>query len=182
MPRSRRARSALAKLLRGYEQQQVTWEEMQRGFDQLVNVYGSANAAAAAPGRAAMSGATQVEHALDGQTVATMRPIGWDDGNQPPPEGWRVAVVPWNGTQQEVFFDPRRVSSVMTLPKVAVSEQRSSQREANGWSCLGADRAGSQLWVQQPRAAAAARLDALRNASPSSVDHQRGAKPPQVSL
>jgi hypothetical protein len=170
---------ALAKLLRAHELGQVTRDEALRRFEQLVNVYGSADTAA--PDRAATPRATQLEHVVDGQAVATLRPIGWGDGNQPP-EGWRVAVVPWEGTECEVFFDPRHVSSVMTLPNVAVSDQRRSQLQDSGWSILGSDRAGNQLWVQQPRIAAEARLNALRNAPQASIEDQRGAEPPQVSL
>jgi hypothetical protein len=162
---------ALAKLLRAHEQGQVTRDEALRRFQQLVNVYG----------RAPTPRATPLEHVVDGQTVATMRPISWDH-TDPPPEGWRAAVVPWDGTECEVFFDPRHVSSVMTLPQVAVNEQRRAQLQDSGWSTLGTDRAGNQLWIQQPRIAAEARLNAVRNAPQASIEGQRAAEQPQVSL
>lgn len=193
--RPRRAgRDVIDKLLNAYQQQQITWGEMQQRFDELINLHADlggprrprqpigrpARLAAVWAGKEpqAPTGSTLWRTAQTRAMVAEIRPIGWDE---PLPHGWQAASIRWRGEDVEVAYDPVHVSAVLVVGEAQGSERRYQLAEC-GWLPGPTDETGSQLWLKDRTAAAEIRLDEVRNTSASIGTAELRHEPPELSL
>jgi len=96
------------------------------------------------------------------EIVARLRPV---DSDLVLPEGWTAREIRWDGVDREIAFDPRRFSVLRISPGAFDAELR-EMFDAFGWTQLGMDREGAELWAQDRQRSGLARLDRLRGAQP----------------
>ena len=96
------------------------------------------------------------------EIVARLRPVETDLAL---PEGWSAREIRWDGVDREIAFDPRRFS-VMRISPGAFDDELREMFDAFGWTQLGTDREGAELWARDRQHSGLARLDQLRGADP----------------
>jgi hypothetical protein len=92
--------------------------------------------------------------------VARLRPV---ESDLELPEGWTAQEIRWDGVDREIAFDPRRFK-VMRISPGAFDEELRDMFDAFGWTQLGTDREGAELWARDRQRSGLARLDHLRGA------------------
>jgi len=94
------------------------------------------------------------------EIVARLRPV---ESDLALPEGWTAREIRWDGVDREIAFDPRRFR-VMRISPGAFDEELREMFDAFGWTRLGMDREGAELWARDRQQSGLARLDHLRGA------------------
>jgi hypothetical protein len=77
------------------------------------------------------------------------------------PKGWTSQEIRWDGIDREIAFDPRRLK-VMRISAGAFDEELRDMFDAFGWTRLGIDRDGAELWARDRQPSGLARLHHLR--------------------
>jgi hypothetical protein len=87
----------------------------------------------------------------------------------PPPGGWVVEPMRWNGQEVEVAYDARQLHLGRLCPGPAANLRR--QLAANGWRHVSTDSENAELWIAATEDLALSRLDRL-SARDAGVDVQ----------
>jgi hypothetical protein len=94
------------------------------------------------------------------EIVARLRPV---ESDLALPQGWTSQEIRWDGVDREIAFDSRRFK-VMRISAGAFDEELREMFDAFGWTRLGMDREGAELWARDRQRSGLARLDQLRGA------------------